>query len=139
MENLTEMSDRAEQYHTLAKRWSSDLEFFQIETDFLLQLQRDYLIRLTGKVAGETLKAIDDQILGLQLDMHEAAVRCREQLDRLTAIAENVTPEDISYLLTENNGLADLMVNLNQEYQEVKKALFTQVKRVMHEYKLLTD
>jgi len=139
MENITEMSDRAEQYYTAAKRWISDLNFFEIETDFLLQLQRDYLLRLAGKVTGTALKAIDDQLLALQLDMHEAGVRCQAQLDRLAAVAENVTPEDISYLLIENNGLADLMIQLNQEYQEVKKELFTQVKRVMHERKLLSE
>lgn len=139
MENVTEMSDRAEQYYLAAKRWGADLGFFEIETDFLLRLQQDYFIRLTEQVDGGTLKTIDDKILALQLDMHDAGVRCQAHLDRFASIAENVTPEDISYLMIENNSLSDLMINLTKEYQEVKKELFTLVKRVLHENKLLLD
>jgi predicted nuclease with TOPRIM domain len=137
MENVTEMSDRAEQYYISTKRWVSDLEFFQIETDFLRHLQQDYFIRLFEPTDVEKLKDIGNKLLKLQLDMKDAHMQCSMQLDRLSQIAENEVAEDISYLAIENNALSDLISSLTAEYYDVKKELFKLAEGVMRENKFL--
>jgi predicted nuclease with TOPRIM domain len=137
MENVTEMSDRAEQYYISTKRWVSDLEFFQIETDFLRHLQQDYFIRLFEPTDVEKLKDVGNKLLKLQLDMKDAHMQCSMQLDRLSQIAENEVTEDISYLAIENNTLSDLISTLTAEYYDVKKELFKLAEGVMRENKFL--
>lgn len=139
MENVTEMSDRAEQYYISTKRWVSDLEFFQIETDFLRHLQSDYFIRLFEPNDVQQLKDVGNKLLKLQLDMKDAHMQCSIQLDRLSLIAENIVTEDISYLSIENNTLSDMIVTLTQEYYDVKKELFKLAESVMRENKFLLD
>jgi len=137
MENVTEMSDRAEQYYISTKRWVSDLEFFQIETDFLRHLQYDYFIRLFEPTDVEQLKDVGNRLLKLQLDMKAAHMECSMQLDRLTLIAENKSTEDINYLAVENYSLADQINALTQGYYTVKKELFKLAESVMRENKFL--
>ncbi|MFD1256634.1 hypothetical protein ACFQ3S_07480 [Mucilaginibacter terrae] len=139
MENVTEMSDRAEQYYISTKRWVSDLEFFKIETDFLRYLQQDYFIRLFEPTDIEKLKDVGNKLLKLQLDMKDAQLKCAMQLNRLTLIAENFSTEDISYLAIENASLYDLITTLTQEYYDVKKELFKLAESVMRENKFLMD
>ena len=131
------MSDSAEQYYVITKRWVSDLEFFQIETDFLRHLQQDYFIRLFEETDVAKLKDVGNRLLKLQLDMKDAHVQCSGQLDRLTLIAENKSTEDIHYLAVENFSLSDLMSALTQNYYEAKKELFKLAESVMRENKFL--
>ena len=137
MENITEMSDRAEQYYISTNRWVSDLEFFQVEADFLRNLQQDYFISLSEPVDIEKLKDIGNKLLKLQLNMKDAHKECSLQLDRLTQIAENKATEDISYLSVKSNSLSDLISNLTQEYFDVKKELFQLAENIMREKKFL--
>lgn len=139
MENVTEMSDRAEQYYISTKRWVSDLEFFQLETDNLRHLQQDYFIRLFEPTDVQQLKDVGIKLLKMQLDMKDAHVQCSMQLDRLSLIAKNEATEDISYLAIENNTLSDQMNTLTAEYQGVKKELFKLVESVRRANKFSLD
>ncbi|AMR30152.1 hypothetical protein A0256_01325 [Mucilaginibacter sp. PAMC 26640] len=138
MENITEMSERAEQYYISTKRWVSDLEFFQIETNFLRHLERDYFIRLFEPTDVSQLKNVGMKLLKLQSDINDAHMQCSMQLDRFSLIAENQATEDISYLAIENNTLSDLISMLTAEYYNVKKELFKLAEGVMRENKFLT-
>ena len=134
MENVTEMSDRSAEYHVIAKRWKSDLEFFKIESSFLRRLKQDYYFtRLSDYCNPEELQKMADNLLKLQLDILEAEPQVNAQLHQLTEVAENSLEENTETLAVTNATIGHLMINLTHEYQAVKKELFTALETVFRE------
>lgn len=139
MENLIEISDRAQQYYEDTKSWVSDLKFLKIENDFFHHLQLDYFVELADQKDLDQLKEIFDKLLKLKLTIREADMQCSMQLERLALIVDNTIPEDISYLSLENNKLFDLMQSLTKDDRDIKLGLFYLVEKVKDTRKLLLD
>jgi len=139
MENLIEISDRAQQYYNDTKSWVSDLEFLKIESGFFHHLQLDYFVELTEQADLDQLKGIADKLSKLKLEIREGSMQCSMQLERLALIVDNTIPEDISYLSLENNKLFGLMQSLNKDNHEVKLELFSLVEKVKRGQNLLLD
>ena len=134
MENVTEMSDRSAEYHVIAKRWKSDLEFYKIESSFLRRLRRDYYFtRLKDYRNTEQLQKAGDKLLKLQLDILQAETNVDAQLHQLTEVAENNLEENTKTLALTNAAVGHIMINLTHEYQEVKKEIFTAVETIFQE------
>jgi hypothetical protein len=134
MENVTEMSDRSAEYHVIAKRWKSDIDFFKIETSFLRRLKQDYYFtRLRGYQNTEQLQKAGDKLLKLQLDILQAETHVEAQLHQLTEVAENNLEENTEKLALVNAAVGHLMINLTHEYQAVKKDFFTVVETIFRE------
>jgi len=134
MENVTEMSDRSAEYHVIAKRWKSDLEFYKIESSFLRRLRQDYYFtRLKDYRNTEQLQKAGDKLLKLQLDILQAETNVDAQHHQLTEVAENNLEENTKTLALTNAAVGHIMINLTHEYQEVKKEIFTAVETIFQE------
>ena len=73
MENVTEMSDKSAEYHVIARRWKSDLEFFKIESAFLSRLKQDYYFtRLKDYNNTEQLQKAGEHLLKLRMEILQA-------------------------------------------------------------------
>jgi len=140
MENVTEMSDRSAEYHTIAKRWKSDLEFFKIESSFLRRLKQDYYFtRLKDYRNTEQLQKAGENLLKLQLDILQAEIHVDAQLHQLTIIAENKLEENTQKLALTNATVGHLMIKLTHEYQQVKKELFMVMENIFRELEFQAD
>jgi len=140
MENLTEMSDRSAEYHVIAKRWKSDLEFFKVECAFLSRLKQDhYVTRLSGYRNPEELQKLGDQLLKLQADILIAEYQVDAQLHQLTQVAENILDENGKNLALTNAAVGHSMISLTHEYQEVKKRLFAVLETIFREFEMLAN
>ncbi|WP_184550666.1 hypothetical protein [Mucilaginibacter sp. FT3.2] len=138
MKNVTEMSDISNGYYVSAKRWLSDLEFFKIETAFLIHLKRDYFFtRLADLGDPEKLETIGNKLVLLVDDIHQTVVQVHAQLKQLELVAENDIVENIKNLGETNTILESLMTNLTNEYREVKKQLFLCIEVVVRETEFL--
>lgn len=138
MENVTEMTDRSAEYHVIARRWKSDLEFFKIECAFLGRLKQDYYFsRLSDYRNTEELQKAGDNLIKLQADILRAESGVDAQLRQLAAVAENRLEENAKQLARTNAAVSHLMIGLTHEYQEVKKQLFTVVETIFRELDLL--
>ena len=138
MENVTEMSDRSAEYHVIAKRWKSDLEFFKIESAFLGRLKQDYYFtRLSDYSNTEELQRAGDKLLKLQADILLAESHVDAQLHQLRQVAENEVEENRDNLALTNAAVGHLMISLTHEYQEVKKQFFTAIETIFRELEAL--
>ena len=140
MENLTKKSDDLlAEYHVIAKRWKSDLEFFKIESAFLIRLKRDYYFtRLSDYRNTEELQKTGDQLVKLQDDIRQAESQVDAQLHELAVAEKKPLDENTNKLTLTNASVGHLMINLTHEYQEVKKQLFTVVETIFRELEMLT-
>lgn len=137
METSAELSDRAQQYYVLSRRWESDLEFFKIETAFLHRLLDDYFVRLLNPVYFEDLKQTGAKLFDLEKDENELRKQLSAHLKQLELVAENIIPEDTGSLTDAHFEIGSLVSKLVNEYREVKKQLFALVERAMTEKKLI--
>ncbi len=132
------MSDRSAEYHLIAKRWKSDLEFFKIESAFLGRLtQGCYFTSLKDYNNTQQLQKAGENLLKLQLDILRAESQVDIQLHQLTEVAENNLAENAKNLAHTNATVGHLMIDLTREYQEVKKEFFTAVESIFRELETL--
>jgi hypothetical protein len=138
MENVTKMSDRSAEYHVIAKRWKSDLEFFKIESAFLSRMKQDYYFtRLSDYGNTEELQQAGNKLLKLQADILLAEAHVDAQLYQLAQVAENEVEENGNGLALTNAAVGHLMISLTHEYQEVKKQFFTAIETIFRELETL--
>lgn len=122
METLLPVSSRSLQYYVIAERWSSDLEFFRLETDFLRQLLDRYISRLQdGEHLHKLVKAAKDlaDLQKLEVDGLLAG-----QLTQLELMAEDVIPEDADALASAQMKLEQFMTGLTQKFRALKQEIF---------------
>jgi hypothetical protein len=137
MKNVIEMSDRSAEYHAIAKRWKSDLEFYKIESAFLKSLKQDYYFtRLSDCSNTEALRNAAYRLEKLQSDILIAECRVDAQLHQLTEVGENKIEENIQNLALTNAEVGHLMISLTHEYQEIKKLIFTSIETIFRELEL---
>jgi 3-hydroxyacyl-CoA dehydrogenase len=137
MENVIEMTERSAEYHVIAKRWKSDLEFYKIESAFLNSLKRDYYFaRLSDYLNTQALQKAVDKLHKLQADILMAELQVDAQLHQLTQVAENKLAENSQKLAHTNATIGNLMISLTHEYQEIKKQIFDNVEMVFRELEL---
>lgn len=140
MENVTEISDRSAEYHVIAKRWKSDLEFFKIESAFLHSLQQDYYFTKKEDYNNtEFLQKAGDHLLNLQQDIIYADTQVNAQLHQLTLVAENILNENSRELALTNATVGHLMIKLTHKYQAIKKDFFTSVEGVFRELNVMSE
>lgn len=122
METLLSVSSRSLQYYVIAKRWSSDLEFFRLETDFLQQLLDRYISHLQNREHLQKLvKAAKDLA---ELRKLEVAGLLAGQLTQLELMAEDVIPEDADALASAQVELERFMAGLTQKFRALKQKIF---------------
>lgn len=139
MKNVNKTSgQQLAEYHVIAKRWKSDLEFFKIESAFLIRLKRDYYFtRLSDYRNTEELQKAGDQLIKLQHDILLAESQVDAQLHELAEAERKPLDENTRKLALTNASVGHLMINLTHEYQQVKKQLFTIVETIFLELEIL--
>jgi len=138
MGTTTAMSARSLQYYVIARRWASDLEFFNIETAFFHRLMDDYFIRLCDKAYFEQFKHTGKELLKLEEESARASALLSLQLKHVELMAEDIIPENAADLAVDQVRLEYLMTNLTRDYREVKRALFQLVERILKEDRPIT-
>ncbi len=122
METLLPVSSRSLQYYVIAKRWSSDLEFFRLETDFLRQLLDRYISRLQDVEHLHKLVKAAKYLADLQkLEVDELLAG---QLTQLELMAEDVIPEDAHALASSQMKLEQFITGLTQKFRALKQEIF---------------
>lgn len=124
METLKSTSARSLQYYAICKRWTSDLEFFRIETAFLHRLIEEHFVRLLEEADVISLSATGMKLY--QLEKHENKLNkmLEAQLKCLELMAEDIIPDDSESLSGTQIQLENLMFTVMHEYQAVKKEIF---------------
>ncbi|MFI5136458.1 MAG: hypothetical protein ACHQIM_01440 [Sphingobacteriales bacterium] len=127
------MSSRSLQYYVTARRWSSDLEFFKIETAFLHRLMDDYFVPLCDKTYFEKFKTAGKELLKLEKESARADNLLIDQLKQVELMAEEIIPENAEDLAANQVQLESLMTRLTLDYRDVKKQLFELVESVIRD------
>ena len=127
------MSSRSLQYYVTARQWSSDLEFFKIETAFLHRLMDDYFVPLCDKTYFEKFKIAGKELLKLEKESVRTDNLLIDQLKQVELMAEEIIPENAEDLAANQVQLEALMTRLTVDYRGVKKQLFELVESVIRE------
>ena len=135
MGTTTAMSVRSLQYYVIALRWVSDLDFFNIETDFLHKLLNDYQVYLCDKTRLEKFKLTRNNLLKLEQDKNTAESLLTKQLKVVELMAEDIVPEKADDLTANQVQLEYLMADITNEFRIVKKELFALIENIMRENK----
>ena len=137
MESLLPISSRSLQYYVIAKRWSSDLEFFRLESSFLHQLLDRYISRLQDEPhLQKMVEARKDLQEIKQLSVDDLLLR---QITQLELMAEDVIPEDADALAAVQVKLEYYMSGLNRSFRTVKQKIFRLVLDSRHNDRLFPN
>jgi hypothetical protein len=139
METINPMSSRSLQYYVIARRWTSDLEFFKIETHFFEHLLDDHFTQLCNEEHIDKLRAISKKLTVLTHDEQQAGELLSNQLKHLELMAEDVLPEDSDSLASTQVQLEYLRTNLTREYREIKKELFPLITSVIRKHRIFNQ
>jgi hypothetical protein len=124
METLNSLSARSLQYLVIAKKWSSDIEFYQLEIKFLRSLLGVNFIMLLNNGDSETVENINSDLT--RLDEEKAQLECalNDQIKQLELMAEDVIPEDATQVAGKQIRLEYMVTDLFAEYKDLKREIF---------------
>ena len=130
METITSLSARSLQYYAIAKKWSSDLEFYKCETKFLRSLLDDCFFN-TKSIADRTeIAEINNELLELDVDKNQLETSLTEQLKELELMADDVVPEDANQVAGKQIRLEYMVGSLFTEYKDLKRQIFSLVQKL---------
>lgn len=124
-------------YYVNARRWLSDLEFFQIEVSFLQGLLADYFIRLTDdRDDCKKLKDLEAKLFKLEKDIGKYSLQVHDHLHLVAQQAEHPAGQEES-LAARQVTLDAGVPELTARYRAAKKELFVLVGEIVRENKFL--
>jgi hypothetical protein len=129
METKASLSSRSIQFHIVAIKWASDLNFFKIETAFFHRLLEDYF-----KESPATLTQVGtdaEKLRVLDAEIHKAEIKLGLQVRWIELMAEDLIPEDTGAIAAEQVRLEKLMADLTLHFRELKMHLFGLVEGVL--------
>lgn len=124
METLNSLSARSLQYFVIAKKWSSDLEFYKIEIKFLRTLLENNYFILQNNGEKDTVKRINNDLMLLDVEKNQLERALNEQIQQLELMAEDVIPEDAVQVAGKQIRLEYLVTDLFSEYKDLKREIF---------------
>jgi len=124
METLNSLSARSLQYFVIAKKWSSDLEFYKIEIKFLRTLLENNYFVLQNNGEKDTVKRINNDLMLLDVEKNQLERALNEQIQQLELMAEDVIPEDVVQVAGKQIRLEYLVTDLFSEYKDLKREIF---------------
>lgn len=124
METLNSLSARSLQYFVIAKKWSSDLEFYKIEIKFLRTLLENNYFILQNNGEKDTVKRINNDLMLLDVEKNQLERALNEQIQQLELMAEDVIPEDAVQVAAKQIRLEYLVTDLFSEYKDLKREIF---------------
>lgn len=124
MESLNGLSARSIQYLVIAKKWSSDLEFYNIEIKFLRSLLGVNFITLLNNGDKEIVKRINTDLSQLDEEKAKLEYSLNDQIKQLELMAEDIIPEDVTTIAGKQIRLEYMVTNLFSEYKDIKREIF---------------
>lgn len=124
METLNSLSARSLQYFVIAKKWSSDLEFYKIEIKFLRSLLDNNYLILQSNGEKDTLKRINNDLMRLDVEKNQLERALDEQIQQLELMSEDVIPEDATQVAGKQIRLEYMVTELFSEYKDLKREIF---------------
>jgi hypothetical protein len=124
METLNSLSARSLQYFVIAKKWSSDLEFYKIEIKFLRTLLENNYFILQNNGEKDTVKRINNDLMLLDVEKNQLECALDEQIKQLELMSEDVIPEDATQVAGKQIRLEYLVAQLFSEYKDLKREIF---------------
>ena len=124
METLNSLSARSLQYFVIAKKWSSDLEFYKIEIKFLRTLLENNYFILQNNEEKDTVKRINNDLMLLDVEKNLLEHALGEQIQQLELMSEDEIPEDVAQVAARQIGLEYMVTELFSEYKDLKREIF---------------
>lgn len=124
MGTLNSLSARSLQYFVIAKKWSSDLEFYKIEITFLRSLLENNYYILQSNGEKDTLKRINNDLMRLDVEKVQLERALDEQIQQLELMSEDVIPEDATQVAGKQIRLEYMVTELFSEYKDLKREIF---------------
>lgn len=118
-------SSRTLQFYVIAKRWSADLEFFRLESNFLQRLLDRYIEQFNRQLKWQPMVKASRDLRELE-HLIDTDLLTR-QLTQLELMTEDVIPEDADVLAESQVKLEQLMAGLTHRFREVKREVFALV------------
>ena len=131
MNRINSTSVTYRRYHTIARHWASDIDFFKIEMVFLHHLLDDYFLRLSAPEYIEGLKSVGRKLLQLEKDKYSADVHLMEHLKHLEGQTEDLVFDHFEFLAANHEGMENQMIHLTTTYRMLKQELFLQIQEVI--------
>ncbi|NHA03374.1 hypothetical protein G7092_06195 [Mucilaginibacter sp. HC2] len=123
-------SDLIKQYLD-TKRRIADLEFYKIETAFLLRLLDDYFIRLSAPLYLAKLKRAGKQFYQLETDLQQTGRHLNQQLKQLEMIFKGASPKArVPFATTAQ--FEERSGRLTKDYGAAKTNLFLMIAKIKH-------
>jgi hypothetical protein len=135
METITSLSARSLQYYAIARKWSSDVEFYKHEVKFLRSLLEDCFFS-TQDTGGRTrIAELNNGLTELDVEKNQLERLLNEQLKELELMAEDVIPEDANHIACKQIRLEYMVADLFSQYKELKREIFSLAERVSGQVK----
>jgi hypothetical protein len=139
METLNSLSARSLQYLVIAKKWSSDLEFYKLEIKFLRSLLGVNFIALLNNGDRETVKNINSDLTRLDEEKTQLEGSLNDQIKQLELMAEDIIPEDATQVAGKQIRLEYMVTELFSEYKDLKREIFYLVQEASIQNKKLNQ
>ncbi|HTK18959.1 MAG TPA: hypothetical protein VL442_05590 [Mucilaginibacter sp.] len=135
METLNSLSTRSLQYFVIAKKWSSDLEFYKIEIKFLRSLLENNYFIIQNNGEKDTLKRINNDLILLDAEKKQLEQALDEQIKQLELMSEDVIPEDATQVAGKQIRLEYMVADLFSKYKDLKREIFYLVQEASEQSK----
>ncbi|TCD04414.1 hypothetical protein EZ449_17405 [Pedobacter frigidisoli] len=114
-------------YHTIAKQWASDIDFFKVEMVFLHHLLDDHFILLSSAEYIDDLKAVGKKFLTLEKDKYNVDTELIDYIKVLEGQTENLVDSHGELLDNKQKQMEQRMSHLTSTYRKLKQELFSLV------------
>jgi len=139
METLTKLSARSLEYYINARRWKTDLDFFNVEVVFLNRLMEEHFLQLAGEDRIKKLTQLGNKLSELVNEKHQIKELLDHQLRDLELLAEDLLIEGQEGLAGKQAHLEYQMIDLLHEFREIKREVYAIMEAVLDERKLLVN
>jgi len=125
------------QHYVLVRKWSSDIEFFKIETYFLHRLLDEYFLRLCNSYLVKELKITGERLLALEKQQRRAARALRRQILETKWISKDLIQVNNDRITEAQVDIEYLMAQVTIEFKAIKKDVFKLVEKQRQRDRLL--
>jgi len=139
MQVINGLSFRSLQYYVIARKWTSDLGFFDFECSFLHSLIADFVKRFNEDHALRSLMDMLNQLNRLDKDLKNTEQILYQQTRQLELMAEDIIPENSQALAGKQVELEYMMADITARFRRLKAELYNLLSSSMTDIKYVTD
>jgi len=137
MNNLPLTSPTILKHYLLVRKWSSDIEFFNIETSFLHRLLDEYFLSLCNSDLITELNITGERLLKLEKQQRNATQAIRKQFLEMKWISTNMIRESKNRITEAQVNIGNLIAQVTFEFKEVKMDVFRLIEKQLQKNRQL--